>query len=193
MTIALTDLLDLADRYDESNWYGPALPWIAGLALGAGQTAVEDPPMFLEIGVRLGASTRALLQAAELVDGRLFSVDVDDWEGSIPVGQRKRWRFWRGASQKVLPELAEHRFSFIYIDGEHTYDAVVSDLLHADELTAARAIVLVDDCGPDFPPVRNAFEDFTTRRRHRKLLVPYGRPQSYGGTARTFGLILYGE
>lgn len=51
----------------------------------------------------------------------------------------------RGLSQDVLPTMTDESFDLIYVDGDHVYGAVVSDIKYARRLVADGGIVCGDD------------------------------------------------
>lgn len=82
----------------------------------------------MEIGVRQGASTSALLAGVEQHGGHVWSVDKADWN-IFPASPH--WTFIRADSVKdaekikaIIPE----RLDLLLIDADHSYDAVMADL-----------------------------------------------------------------
>ncbi|MGA9135610.1 MAG: class I SAM-dependent methyltransferase [Candidatus Sulfotelmatobacter sp.] len=129
----------------------------------------------MEIGVRRGVSTSALLAGLEEHGGHLWSVDLD----SCPVvfSGHPQWTFFRADSIKhaaALQALMPEAIDILLVDGDHSYEGALSDLLSFGPRT--RRILVHDTDAPDFPGVRRAVEDFVGR---------YGRtvtyhPGSYG-------------
>lgn len=58
-------------------------------------------------------------------------------------------RIFQKGSEFVLPKLLEdkEKFDFIYIDGNHTFDAVMCDSLYAHGLINPNGIIVFDDYG----------------------------------------------
>lgn len=56
-------------------------------------------------------------------------------------------RVFQKGSEIVLPQLLDQReeFDFIYIDGNHTFDAVMCDALYAHRLIKPKGIIVFDD------------------------------------------------
>lgn len=50
-----------------------------------------------------------------------------------------------GRSEHILPALKDNYFDLIYIDGQHTYDAVMLDISHAKRLIAPGGVICGDD------------------------------------------------
>lgn len=109
----------------------------------------------MEIGVRQGASTFALLAGIEENGGHLWSVDKDDW----PVcAGHPDWTFIKADSVKdakrikgMIPECLD----LLLIDGDHSYEAVTADLIHYG--TRAKMICLHD---AEEHAVRTAISDY---------------------------------
>lgn len=180
------ELFQLAtDFSEESGFWGTALPFICGLAVGRGARQM------LEIGVCRGGSTRALLQAAEINQGHVTSIDVGDCGEAVPTASRDRWTFLRADSRVVLPRITDMQIDFALIDGEHSFDAVSSELNEIDRLMAPHGCVVLDDCWPTYQGVLDAFRAFRPSRPAAKRLIRYGTDKSWDGTKRTLGLICY--
>lgn len=82
----------------------------------------------MEIGVRQGASTAALLAGIEEHGGHLWSVDKDD----RPVFPgHPEWTFIQAHSVKdsaKIKVIIPQTLDLLLIDGDHSYEAVSSDL-----------------------------------------------------------------
>ena len=108
----------------------------------------------LEIGVRGGVSTSALLAGIEDHGGHLYSVDIDPC--NIFAGH-KDWTFVQADSQKWTPFIdVVEVFDVALIDGDHTYNGALHDLRKC----RAERIFVHDTEAPDFPGVRQAVADF---------------------------------
>lgn len=112
----------------------------------------------MEIGVRGGQSTSALLAGVETHGGHLWSVDVNH----CPVFENEQWSFIQANSiteaeriKTIIPESLD----VLFVDGDHSYEGCLSDL----QTYGPRAkLILIHDClCPDtFPGVRKAAEDY---------------------------------
>jgi hypothetical protein len=82
----------------------------------------------LEIGVRYGISTTALLLGVETHGGHVWSVDIDP----CPVFMgHPQWTFLNQDSVKDsrhLLAILPAQLDLCFIDGDHSYEAVLSDL-----------------------------------------------------------------
>jgi len=121
---------------------------------------------FLEVGSWCGDSTLILGEVAKKRNGHLFCVDW--WKGNpgteldeIAKKQDIFALFWRrvlsaGLDDVVIPirsrsefvftVLAKESFSFVFIDGDHTYQAVLDDIRNYAPLVGRGGILCGHDC-----------------------------------------------
>lgn len=112
----------------------------------------------MEIGVRSGCSTAALLAGIEEHGGHLWSVDIND----CPVfAGHPNWTFRQADTLKEaetiknqLPEALE----MLFVDGDHTYEGALSDLMQFGPL--AGKIFVHDTNAPDYPGVKQAVDEY---------------------------------
>ena len=126
----------------------------------------------LEIGVRSGVSTSALLAGLEEHGGHLYSLDIND----CPVfAGHPQWTFIRGNS--VIADLTPNipKFDLVFVDGDHTRFGAQMDL---DTYGRKGTVVMVHDtdCPDTFPGVREAVENFV-KETGRSVIWHHG---SYG-------------
>jgi len=128
----------------------------------------------MEIGVRGGASTSALLAGVVDHGGHLWSVDVNNCR----VFDHPQWTFIQADSirekDRILAQIPDE-LEVLFVDGDHSYEGCLSDL----QAFGPRAkLILIHDClCPDtFPGVRRASEEYAA-----SLGVPLTiREGSYG-------------
>lgn len=87
-----------------------------------------EKPKILELGVRHGISTNFFLEYCEKQDGRLFSVDIEDYSN---VASSIKWTFLKCRDDdydKVISNFG-NEFDLIYIDSFHNADHV-SKIIH---------------------------------------------------------------
>lgn len=129
---------------------GGAIYHAEGQVLYAVAHALGAPA--LEIGADRGVSTRYILRALEERDRPnelLFSVDVQHrWRPRIAEDPGRRLHQVT-ADSTTLQARAFPRIAWAFIDGDHFYDGVASDIRLA-KATGARVLVL-HDCSPWIP------------------------------------------
>ena len=97
----------------------------------------------LEIGVRDGASTSALLLGIDEHGGELHSVDIID---SSQLWSHPHWTFTQWDSKQL--QFPDSSFDLIFIDGDHSPDGFTADLDHAMKWVRPGGIILCHDISP---------------------------------------------
>lgn len=120
------------------------------------------PRRVLEIGVRWGGGTRIIHAAMKDLGhaGCIVSIDPQpaiegNWEDVSDCV-----KLIIDASPGALPAARERAggdFDFVFIDGDHSYEAARADLLGVTNITQAGAVVLLHDAY--HPPVARAITD----------------------------------
>jgi predicted O-methyltransferase YrrM len=140
------------------------LHWLAARAVGH--------QVIVEIGAYQGRSTRALADANEF--GIVYA--IDNWDSTISAGRSDeftRAAFHRNCSDLsdrvipiewdsrcgVPPALRDLSVDMLWIDGDHSYDAVASDIRNFAPLVRAGGLI----CGHDYcvwhPEVMRAVDE----------------------------------
>lgn len=115
----------------------------------------------LEIGVRGGASTSALLSGVEKHGGHLWSVDINNCR----IFDHPQWTFIQANSikekERILSAIPDD-LEVLFVDGDHSYEGCLSDLLAFGP--RAKTIFVHDcECPDTFPGVRQAFDEFASK------------------------------
>jgi hypothetical protein len=119
------------------------------------EAVASHPRLLVELGTRGGASTRALLAAAEICDAHLVSVDLEDCSGiALPDRFRRRWTFVQAdditfsgqpfeafCRARGLPPRAE----LILVDTSHEYDHTRAEVAAWLPRLASRGAILFHD------------------------------------------------
>ena len=117
----------------------PSIPEVAGeirqgVRQPSGTTDIHDhlPRLrsaargnVLEIGVRYGVSTAALLTGVSENGGHLYSIDIADC--SPTFAGHPQWTFIQGDS-KELYSFVPDDLDLLFVDGDHSYEGVLGDL-----------------------------------------------------------------
>jgi len=124
---------------------------------------------FLQIGAYTGDATVWMLDNI-LTDPSSHLIDIDTWEGSDErehnsinfakvheyytsrTSKYDNLHVFKAKSQHVLPNLNQE-FNFIYVDGDHTEEAVYADAVASWKLLKSGGIIAFDDYlwGQDLP------------------------------------------
>lgn len=111
----------------------------------------------LEIGAHRGDSTRMLCEIAEKFNRKVYVIDPWDGrqEGNNDVygefctntADCKNLIVHRMGSEKpeAFEAVKDIKLAFLFIDGMHSYDAVVSDFTKFRKLLSDKAVICVDD------------------------------------------------
>jgi predicted O-methyltransferase YrrM len=123
-------------------------------------------PRILEIGSYLGASTCFLAAAAAELHGTLFCVDT--WQNqTMPDGERdtfnvfrrntapfsERIRTIRRRSSELSDNDLELPLNLAFIDGDHSFAAVLADFERVAPWIAPGGVIAFHDCSRHFPGV----------------------------------------
>ena len=111
----------------------------------------------LEIGAHRGASTRMFCEIAEKFGRKVYVIDPWDGrqEGAPEIYNEflavtcncKNLTVHRMGSEdpRAFEAVKDVKLAFLFIDGLHSYDAVVSDFTKYRKLLSDKAVVCVDD------------------------------------------------
>jgi methyltransferase family protein len=124
----------------------------------------------LEIGVRHGASTCALLVGVEEHGGHVYSVDIEDC--SRLFYGHPQWTFIQSDSRMVraIMSVIPKYLDLLFIDGDHTWGGVFSDLTNYGPF--ANKIMLHDADAANSPQIIQASRDYLDQSvRHRSLVI----------------------
>jgi hypothetical protein len=123
----------------------------------------------LEIGVRSGCSTSALLAGIEEHGGHLYSVDINDCQ---VFRGHPDWTFYCADSIKdeAIKKLLANDYEVLFIDGDHTFEGAMSDLESFGP--RAKRIFIHDVDAPDYPGVKLAVETFAKKTGRKVTYWP---------------------
>lgn len=100
----------------------------------------------LELGVRSGNSTAALLASADKVNGHVWSVDIDESHSYPPEWKASgRWTFICADDMTVDLSLLPARPDVLFIDSSHEFDHTVAELRRFIPLVAEGGVALFHD------------------------------------------------
>ncbi len=134
-----------ADAADAAGPAGP--PLIPRHKVIARLLSRFDQPRYLEIGVNRG-QTFHRVRAAEMV-----AVDPDFlFDHEAAAAERPRATYHQVTSDEYFGSIIgdDELFDVIFVDGLHTFDQTLRDLLNALEHLAPRGVLVIDDVRPPF-------------------------------------------
>lgn len=120
------------------------------------------PPRVLEIGVRHGVSSLALLHAMRETGGHLTSIEVDpEWAraatAAVTAAGLMPWWDLRVIHSDAYAREARTELDLLWIDGDHSEEQVRTDVEHFGPLVRAGGIMALHDYYslpiPCHPPV----------------------------------------
>jgi hypothetical protein len=119
----------------------------------------------LELGVRGGSSTVALLAGLEERGGVLWSVDVDPASAAV-FPEHPQWHFVLADSRDERP-LADaglpNELDVLFIDTLHTYEQVRDELGVWGDRVVEGGVILFHDTD-SYPPIRRAISEWCKSR-----------------------------
>lgn len=123
----------------------------------------------LELGVRTGESTIALLSAVKEIGGIVTSIDIVDCPEATSkvdsLGLSKWWRFIKGDDLEVeWNESIDH----LFIDTSHTYDQTLKELQRFEPQVKNGGVVTLHDIVA-YPDVLPAINDYLAGRDDLQL------------------------
>lgn len=103
-----------------------------------------ENPQIVEFGVREGRSTKLFLDLCEKNNGKLFSIDVDDYSN---LYKNKNWQFIRSRDDNFnfLEEILPKNLDIIYLDSLHEADHVEKIFYHYFSKLKINGYFFIDD------------------------------------------------
>ena len=106
-----------------------------------------QPSLYFEIGTHTGQSLASVACDAVCVDPRfLITTDV--------IGRRRNTHFYQGTSDEFFADrrlagrLLEDGIDLAFLDGLHLYEALLSDFINTERMSAPQSVILLHDCLP---------------------------------------------
>jgi predicted O-methyltransferase YrrM len=124
----------------------------------------------LELGVRTGESTIALLSAAKDISGKVVSVDMEDcWEAKSKInafGLSSNWQFIKGNDLEID---WSGNIDHLFIDTSHTYEQTLKELQKFEPYVKSNGGVITLHDVVSFPDVLIAIQDYFSGRSDIQL------------------------
>jgi hypothetical protein len=145
--------------------------WLRGLRTTAVVSRAEvvqalvnlyDDPSYLEIGVYLGETFRAVKAKRKVAVDPAFKISPKDRE----IGESVAYH--EVSSDIYFGEIAssDKKFDVIYLDGLHTFEQTLRDLLNSEAYLKPNGVVIIDDVVPN--SYLSSLRDFQTFEEVRR-------------------------
>lgn len=105
----------------------------------------------VDLGVRNGQATRALLLSAKENNGRVFSVDTDDCNHACPAEYKNNWLFYQMTTDQFYNDVVSPKnteIDLLMIDSDHSYEQSKIDFENYSKHVRVNGIVLLHDVYP---------------------------------------------
>ena len=101
-------------------------------------------PKFLEFGVKEGRSTKLFLELCEANDGRLISIDKDDYSNLF---SNQKWKFIKSRDDNFdyLDKILTDNYDVIYLDSLHEANHVEKIFYHYYKKLKKNGFFFIDD------------------------------------------------
>lgn len=146
-------------------------------------TLTIRPKKILELGVRQGVSTRALLVACRATGSQLISVDTDPCnEVKNVIHSLRLWDYWTFLQlndRRLLNFWKYGRVGMVFLDTDHDYKHTLAELGVCHKLLSRKGVILVHDTlAPNYPDLIRAIKEFLLK--HKKKYWFYELGTQYG-------------
>jgi hypothetical protein len=142
---------------------------------------IPDGGVCLEIGVWKGTFTKQIVRKSNpselhLVDPWIFTEEMKKYfDGQDDLdrvyekvyerfGKRPNVFIHRCTSDEAVSGFSDEYFDWIYIDGDHSFEGVYSDLINYHSKVKKGGLIIGDDYGSKWIGVKKAVDKFCTER-----------------------------
>ena len=98
----------------------------------------------LEIGVFEGETSVKMIEALP-IGGKYTGIDINDYRKIDFNKAGKGWNFILGESIKVLANMPEHHFDFIFVDGDHSWDNILPEFKEIERVIKPGGVIAYHD------------------------------------------------
>jgi predicted O-methyltransferase YrrM len=98
----------------------------------------------LEIGVFEGETSVKMIEALP-IGGKYTGIDINDYRKLDFKKAGKGWNFIIGESIKVLANMPEHHFDFIFVDGDHSWDNILPEFKEIERVIKPGGVIAYHD------------------------------------------------
>ena len=98
----------------------------------------------LEIGVFEGETSVKMIEALP-IGGKYTGIDINDYIKLDFNKAGKGWNFILGESIKVLANMPEHHFDFIFVDGDHSWENILPEFKEIERVIKPGGVIAYHD------------------------------------------------
>ena len=98
----------------------------------------------LEIGVFEGETSVKMIEALP-IGGKYTGIDINDYRKLDFNKSGKGWNFILGESIKVLANMPEDHFDFIFVDGDHSWDNILPEFKEIERVIKPGGVIAYHD------------------------------------------------
>lgn len=98
----------------------------------------------LEIGVFEGETSVKMIEALP-VGGKYTGIDINDYRKLDFNKAGKGWNFILGESIKVLANMPENHFDFIFVDGDHSWENILPEFKEIERVIKPGGVIAYHD------------------------------------------------
>lgn len=98
----------------------------------------------LEIGVFEGETSVKMIEALP-IGGKYTGIDINDYRKLDFNKAGKGWNFILGESIKVLANMPENHFDFIFVDGDHSWDNILPEFKEIERVIKPGGVIAYHD------------------------------------------------
>jgi len=98
----------------------------------------------LEIGVFEGETSVKMIEALP-IGGKYTGIDINDYRKFDFNKAGKGWNFIMGESIKVLANMPENHFDFIFVDGDHSWDNILPEFKEIERVIKPGCVIAYHD------------------------------------------------
>lgn len=98
----------------------------------------------LEIGVFEGETSVKMIEALP-IGGKYTGIDINDYRKLDFNKTGKGWNFILGESIKVLANMPEHHFDFIFVDGDHSWENILPEFKEIERVIKPGGVIAYHD------------------------------------------------
>jgi len=150
---------------------------------------LKKPHFILELGVRSGISTRALLVACRKTDGCLISLDIAPCEEAKKkikeLGLEKHWIFIQRDDKELMTIWKYGKVDMIFLDSDHDEAHTKQELEICHKVLKKGGLILVHDTlAPNYAGIMKAVKVFLGEHKKQYNFFELGSRYGLGMLAK---------